>query len=146
MTEDVRQLTEADRALIEFAQRIVDANTDGLIHTVGAAVADSEGRKYGGINLYHFTGGPCAELVALATARANGARDLETIVAVGDRGRGVIGPCGRDRQILSDYHPGIRVLLPTPEGLRSVDIDSLLPLRTVWSPIRDDTDDLPSDA
>lgn len=95
MTEHVQQLSELDEALIEFARRIVDSNSDGVVHTVGAAVRDREGHMYGGINLYHFTGGPCAELVALATGRADGARELETIVAVGDGGRGVIGPCGR---------------------------------------------------
>ena len=42
------------------------------------------GKMYGGINLYHFTGGPCAELVALGHARACGARELSTIVAVGN--------------------------------------------------------------
>ena len=96
---------------------------------------------YGEINLYHFTGGPCAELVALATARAGGAREVETIVAVGDHGRGVIGPCGRDRQILFDYHPKIRVLLPTSEGIRSVHVASLLPLPAAWVPDPGDADD-----
>ncbi|MGF1617948.1 MAG: cytidine deaminase [Acidimicrobiia bacterium] len=127
-------MTKADEDLIEFARQIVHANSDGAVHTVGASVRDSEGRIYGGINLYHFTGGPCAELVALATARAAGGRELETIVAVGDGGRGVISPCGRDRQILFDYHPNIRVLLPTPKGVRSLDVASLLPLQTAWKP------------
>ena len=36
---------------------------------------------YGGVNLFHFTGGPCAELVALGHARASGAREFSTIVA-----------------------------------------------------------------
>lgn len=137
MTEHLQGLTEADEILIEFARRIVDSNSDGVVHTVGAAVRDREGHMYGGINLYHFTGGPCAELVALAAARAEGARDLEVIVAVGDRGRGVIGPCGRDRQILLDYHPDINVLVPTADGVRSVDVASLLPLPTSWAPYSD---------
>ena len=104
------------------------------MHTVGAAVRDANGQIHGGINLYHFTGGPCAELVALATARANGARTLETIVAVGDDGRGVIPPCGRDRQVLFDYHDGIRVIVPTHDGDRSVAIEDLLPLNRRWDP------------
>ena len=45
-----------------------------------------------------------------------GAAVLAAIVAVGNCGRGPVGPCGRDRQILFDYHPGIRVILPTPGG------------------------------
>jgi len=119
--------------LVEFAQHVVDANGDGQVHTVGAAVRDARGRIFGGINLYHFTGGPCAELVALGHARAAGARDLTTIVAVGDGGRGVLAPCGRDRQVLLDHYPGIRVLVPTAEGVRSVAITDLLPHSYVWS-------------
>lgn len=131
-----RELSSEDLELIEFARQVVDANTDGAdgIHTMGAAVRAADGTMYGGINLYHFTGGPCAELVALGHARASGARELVAIVAVGNRGRGPVGPCGRDRQILFDYHPQIRVLLPTPDGVRSVRICDLMPLGTVWTP------------
>ena len=135
MTIDLRELTTEDRELVEFARSIVDANTDGEdgVHTMGAAVRGVDGHMYGGINLYHFTGGPCAELVALGHARASGARELATIVAVGNVGRGPVGPCGRDRQILFDYHPGIRVILPTGEGVRSVRIRNLMPLGAVWT-------------
>lgn len=130
-----RELTPDDVELIEFARRIVEANTDGDggVHTMGAAVRGADGEMYGGINLYHFTGGPCAELVALGHARASGARELSTIVAVGNLGRGPVGPCGRDRQVLFDYHPRIRVLLPTGNGVRSVAIRDLMPLGAVWT-------------
>jgi cytidine deaminase len=100
---------------------------------MGAAVRASDGRMFPGVNLFHFTGGPCAELVALGAARAGGARELTTIVAVGNHGRGPVGPCGRDRQVLFDYYPGIRVLLPTGYGVRSVLIADLLPLAGVWT-------------
>jgi cytidine deaminase len=130
-----RELTPDDRKLIEFARQIVDDNNDGEagVHSMGAAVRAADGRMYGGINLYHFTGGPCAELVALGHARASGARELTTIVAVGDNGRGPVGPCGRDRQVLFDYHPAIRVILPAEDGVRSVRIRDLMPLGAVWT-------------
>jgi len=129
-------LSDEDRALIELARRTVDANTDGPdgVHTMGAAVRGADGRMYAGINLYHFTGGPCAELVALGRARAEGARELTTIVAVGNEGRGVVAPCGRDRQILVDYHPGIRVIVPTPDGPIAVLATDLLPGAYRWTP------------
>ncbi|MFD9486051.1 cytidine deaminase family protein [Streptomyces sp. NPDC059991] len=133
----IHELTAADRELIDFARAVVDANTDGQdgVHTMGAAVRAADGTMYGGINLYHFTGGPCAELVALGHARASGARELSTIVAVGNMGRGVLGPCGRDRQVLFDYHPGIRVLLPTTGGaVAAVRIEDLVPFAYAWSP------------
>jgi cytidine deaminase len=130
-----RDLTPDDIELIDFARQIVDANTDGVdgVYTMGAAVRGVDGNMYGGINLYHFTGGPCAELVALGHARASGARELSTIVAVGNCGRGPVGPCGRDRQVLFDYHPDIRVILPTAEGIKSVRIKDLMPLAAVWT-------------
>lgn len=100
---------------------------------MGAAVRDSDGRIHVGLNLAHFTGGPCAELVALGSARAHGTRQIRTIVAYGNHGRGVLGPCGRDRQILFDYHPGIRVLLPTEEGVRATTIEELMPFAAAWT-------------
>lgn len=139
MTGDLHPLTGADRELIDAAAATIDASTDAEgadgsgIHTMGAAVRDASGRIHVGVNLWHFTGGPCAELVALGTARANGARRIEAIVAVGNHGRGVVGPCGRDRQILFDYHPGIRVLLPTANGVRAAAIEELLPLAAPWT-------------
>ncbi|GGR90536.1 cytidine deaminase [Streptomyces aureoverticillatus] len=136
MTITPRALTAADQELIDLARAVVDANTDGEdgIHTVGAAVRAADGTTHVGINVYHFTGGPCAELVALGNARASGARRLTTIVAVGNMGRGVVGPCGRDRQVLFDHHPEIRVLLPTEHGIGSVPIKDLVPFATAWSP------------
>ena len=133
-----RELTEADWELVEFARRVIDANTDAPVgedgvHTVGAAVRADDGRVYVGVNLYHFTGGPCAELVALGAARAGGARSLEAIVAVGNQGRGILAPCGRDRQILLDYHPAITVIVPTEHGPRSVSTQDLMLLAFDWT-------------
>ena len=103
-----RELTPEDMKLIDFARQIVDANTDGVdgVHTMGAA---------------------------LGHARASGARELSTIVAVGNFRRGPVGPCGRDRQVLFDYHPNICVILPTAEGVKSVQIKDLMPLAAIWT-------------
>jgi len=133
---ELRPLTDQDHELIELARRTVDENTDGPdgVYTMGAAVRAVDGRMFAGINLYHFTGGPCAELVALGRARAEGARELTTIVAVGNEGRGVQGPCGRDRQIFLDYHPQLRVILQTARGLGSVVATDLLPEGFPWTP------------
>ncbi|MEV6682933.1 ASCH domain-containing protein [Streptomyces erythrochromogenes] len=136
--------TEEDLELVEFARRVVEENGDGEVHTVGAAVRDARGRMFAGINLYHFTGGPCAELVALGHARAAGARDLAAIVAVGDAGRGVLAPCGRDRQVLLDHYPGIRVLVPAAGGVRSVTVSDLLPHAYVWAEQSAGSDSTPS--
>lgn len=141
MTElpgSARLLTAEDDELVDLARRTIDATTDAGpgqdgVHTMGAAVRATDGRVFVGVNLYHFTGGPCAELVALGAARAGGATEIASIVAVGNHGRGPVGPCGRDRQVLFDHHPGVRVILPTRDGLRSVLIEDLLPLATAWT-------------
>ncbi len=118
---------------MDRARLAIDANTDAGpdedgVHTMGAAVRAEDGSVYVGVNLYHFTGGPCAELVALGAARAAGARVITHIVAVGNHGRGVKAPCGRDRQVLADYHPQIRVIVPAVGGVVSLPIEELLPL------------------
>ncbi|WP_199190220.1 cytidine deaminase [Cryobacterium sp. N22] len=137
-TPELEAPSADDLELIELARATIDANTDAGpdedgAHTMGAAVRAADGRMFAGVNLFHFTGGPCAELVALGTARANGARQITTIVAVGNHGRGVVGPCGRDRQVLFDYHPGIRVLLPTAAGVRVARIETLMPFAAAWT-------------
>lgn len=128
-----RALTADEEQLVELARATIDAATDvgpdeDGVHTMGAAVQAADGRMFAGVNLYHFTGGPCAELVALGAARAGGARELTHIVAVGNHGRGVRNPCGRDRQVLADLHPAIRVVVTTPGGVVSVAVADLLPL------------------
>ncbi|MCC9204714.1 cytidine deaminase family protein [Arthrobacter sp. zg-Y769] len=126
-------LTPADQELVDLARNTIDAATDAGpgadgIHTMGAAVRTADGGMHAGVNLYHFTGGPCAELVALGVARAAGGLEPTCIVAVGNHGRGVQSPGGRDRQVLADYYPAIRVILPTPAGPVSISAGDLLPL------------------
>lgn len=123
----MEMVTQDELDIIAAAQRAVSTHGDGDVHTVAAAVLDEWGVIHVGLNLHHFNGGPCAELTALAVARGAGARDPQLIVAVGDQGRGVLSPCGRDRQVFADYYPSIRVVVPTPEGLRILSASELLP-------------------
>ena len=62
-------LSEIEQFLIDLARETINATTDAGpgedgVHTMGAAVRAKDGRTFSGVNLYHFTGGPCAELVA----------------------------------------------------------------------------------
>lgn len=125
-------LTTEEQSLVDLARRTIDATTDAgpdedCVHTMGAAVRSADGRMFTGVNVFHFTGGPCAELVALGAARAAGATELTHVVAVGNHGRGVKSPCGRCRQVLADLHPDVRVVLSAPQGLVSVTARELLP-------------------
>ena len=110
-------MTPDETELVDLARRTIDETSDAGpdedgVHTMGAAVRAADGRTFVGVNVYHFTGGPCAELVALGAARAGGAQEITHIVAVGNHSRGPIGPCGRDRQVLLDYYPNIASSCP----------------------------------
>ncbi len=115
-------------SLVQSASEMLVRRGDGDNHTVAAAIYAEDGKIISGMNLYHFTGGPCAEIVALArlVSEGDGARPL-AIVAVADRGRGVIAPCGRCRQILTDYCPDIQVILQTEHGVKTMPLAALLP-------------------
>nr|WP_240977847.1 ASCH domain-containing protein [Planctomonas sp. JC2975] len=120
-------------------QRVLDAairQAQALVgdpdHTVAAAAMDTAGGIYTAFNDHHFTGGPCAELVVLGVAAAAGAGPLTTMVAVGDKGRGVVSPCGRCWQVMLDQQPGCAVIVPTPDGPGLVNIRHLLPYSYGW--------------
>lgn len=132
-----RELAETDHELIELARRTIEAVTDAPhggdgMHTMGAAALAADGTMHIGVNFYHFTGGPCTELVALGAARAAGAVDPQTVVAVGNQGRGIKNPCGRCRQVMADSYPRLRVIINTPAGARSIAIGELLPWPFDW--------------
>ena len=114
--------------LVQSASEMLARSGDGNNHTVAASVYAADGSLYSGMNLYHFTGGPCAEIVALArlVSEGGGAKAL-VIVAVADSDRGVIAPCGRCRQVFVDYCPEIQIILRTETGIRAVPLTELLP-------------------
>ncbi|WP_216591606.1 cytidine deaminase family protein [Streptomyces brasiliscabiei] len=122
-----------DHELIEAAARVARTRCHGDNHTMAAAGRARDGRIITAVNAYHFTGGPCAELVLIGTAAAQGAPELDTVVAVGDRDRGVVAPCGRCRQVLLDYFPALEVIVGDGDRVRTVAITDLLPESYVWA-------------
>jgi cytidine deaminase len=125
--------TTVDHELIQAAAHVARTRCRGDNHTMAAAARTRDGRIITAVNAYHFTGGPCAELVVVGTAAAQGAYELDTIVAVGDRDRGVVPPCGRCRQVLLDYFPTLEVIVGEGDRLRTVPITDLLPETYVWA-------------
>ncbi|MBD0741223.1 cytidine deaminase [Streptomyces sp. CBMA152] len=132
-THQVDDIRDVDHELVQAAADIARTRCRGDNHTMAAAGRARDGRIVTAVNVYHFTGGPCAELVLLGTAAAQGAYELDTIVAVGDRDRGVVPPCGRCRQVLLDYFPDIEVIVGARDRLRTVSIADLLPESYVWA-------------
>lgn len=129
----VDALGPVDRELIEAAAQVARTRCRGDNHTMAAAGRARDGRIVTAVNAYHFTGGPCAELVLVGAAAAQGVYDLDVIVAVGDRDRGVVPPCGRCRQVLLDYFPALEVIVGDGARLRTVLITDLLPESYVWA-------------
>ncbi|OJD11643.1 hypothetical protein AJ78_07625 [Emergomyces pasteurianus Ep9510] len=60
------------KALLTAANEILTRLPAQEDHTVVSAGLASDGRIFTGVNVYHFTGGPCAELVMLGNAAAGG--------------------------------------------------------------------------
>lgn len=122
-----------DEELVRAAAHVARTRCRGDNHTMAAAARAKDGRVITAVNAYHFTGGPCAELVLIGAAAAQGVYEWETVVAVGDRDRGVVPPCGRCRQVLLDYFPEVRVIVGDGDDLRAVPVTDLLPATYVWA-------------
>lgn len=120
-------LFESELRVIAVAQELAASLGSDPNHSVAVAAMDTTGNLHTAVNVYHFTGGPCAELVVMGAAAAASAGPLLTIAAAGDRGRGLIPPCGRCRQVILDLHPDVLVAVPGSSGPQLRPIRKLLP-------------------
>ncbi len=118
-------MQDTDRALVQAAAAVAKLRCRSARHTVAAAARTSDGRVVSGVNVHHDAGGACAEVVLVGTAATQGVTELETIVAVADRGREVVPPCAGCRHLLRDLFPDLRVVVGPLEALRVVPIDDL---------------------
>lgn len=92
-------------------------------HTVAAAGRNADGEAFTGLNVFRFTGSPCAELIVLGVAA--GSAPLVSMVAM--KQSGVVPPCGRCRQVLFDYFPDLQVVVGLGDQCRrTVSIRELL--------------------
>jgi cytidine deaminase len=117
----------SEQRVIAAAEELAATLGSDPVHSVAAAAMDTSGKIHTAVNVFHFTGGPCAELVVLGAAAAAHAGPLLTIAAAGDRDRGLIAPCGRCRQTLIDLHPDVMVAVPGDAGPDLLPIRDLLP-------------------
>ena len=116
-----------EQRVIDAAQALATTLGKNPNHTVGAAAMDTSGQIHTAVNVHHFTGGPCAELVVLGVAAAAHAGPLIAMASAGDQGRGLIPPCGRCCQVMLDLYPDLRVAVPTESGPQLRPIANLLP-------------------
>lgn len=129
--------TEQDRDLIQAAQAIIRARYKPGWHAVGCAIRTRSGLIYQGVHLECYVGRMtvCAEAIAIGRAVTDGdGGEIETIVAVrqanhDDAAPSVVAPCGMCREMISDYAPDARVIVPRANGIAVVRISELLPER-----------------
>ena len=134
----VIMLSIDDQVLVEAARTIIRRRFRQGWHVVGAALRTSEGQIFTGVHLEANVGriAVCAEAVALGRAITEVGRvDIDTIVAVyhSDPARPeheikIVAPCGMCREMISDYSPHARGLIPS-ENLSAiaVSIQELIP-------------------
>lgn len=132
----VQDLDPEDEALIEAARNQIRERYRENRHHIGAALRTRSGKIHTGIHLDTYVGraSVCAEAVAVGKAMAAGDTDIVAIVSVrhprpreSNQEIQVVSPCGICREMLSDFAPGCRVIVPVNGTVARVDVKDLLP-------------------
>jgi cytidine deaminase len=130
-------LSKADKELIAAATAAIKQRYRDDWQEVGAALRTRSGKIFTGVNLDAYLGrmAVCAEAVALGRAVVeSGDAGIDVIVAVRhpppedkDRTIAVVSPCGACRELIFDYDPKARVIVPNGTSPAVVPIGDLLP-------------------
>lgn len=121
-------MNEAQR-LVSEARRAAENSYSPYSHfRVGAVVIAADGSEYTGCNVENAAYGAsiCAEANAIATAAANGVREIEilAVTCLDDEG---CAPCGNCRQVMREFDVQ-RVILTDESGAPvEYTLDELLP-------------------
>lgn len=130
------ELTAEDRALVDAARALIRERYVENRHHIAAALRTRSGTIYTGLHLDTYVGraSVCAEAVAVGTAMAAGDRDIVAIVSVrhprprdANQTIQVVSPCGICREMLTDFAPDCRIIIPRDGGLAAVAPAELLP-------------------
>ena len=131
------KLSKADKELIAAATAAIKLRYRDDWQEVGAALRTRSGKIFTGVNLDAYLGrmAVCAEAVALGRAFVDlGDDGIAMIVAVRhpppgakDQTISVVSPCGACRELIFDYDPNARVIVPNGKSPSVVAIAQLLP-------------------
>jgi cytidine deaminase len=127
-------LIDEDFKLIEIAKETADRLHFDNVHEVAAALLTKQNKIFTGIHIDANVGFAdiCGEVSAICHAVAHGHRDFKTILAVWGDGEGsyeLLSPCGRCREVISDFSKDIWVIVGPLENPYKVKISDLLPLK-----------------
>jgi cytidine deaminase len=130
-------LSKKDQELIDAARAAIKSRYRDEWQEVGAALRTRDGRVVTGVNIDAYLGrmAVCAEAVAIGRLITEvGDTGIDTIVAVRHPGPGekdqtiaVVSPCGSCRELIHDYAPKARVIVPNGKTPTAVSIGELLP-------------------
>lgn len=126
---DIEKLIDASKKALAFSSPIYSG------FRVGAAVESADGRIFTGCNIENASLGlsVCAERVALLKALSEGATALKAIAVICGSGE-TCYPCGSCRQMLMEFAPDIRVVLPSKKSVKVMGLRELLPLPFIKTP------------
>lgn len=133
--ESKTELSEEDHALIKAAKEAADRLHVDDVHEVAAALRTIDKKILTGIHIEANVGfaDVCGEVAAICTAISHGHRDFEAIVPIWGDGKGtykLLSPCGRCREIISDFNEDTWVIVGSLQHPYKVKISDLLPLKT----------------
>ena len=121
----------AERLLAVAAQAAESAYVPYSRFPVGAAVLTADGAIFTGCNVenasYPLTN--CAERVAIGTAVAAGAREIQAVAVYAPRVE-TVTPCGACRQVINEFKPvndELWIIFHTNHGPELVPFSQLLP-------------------
>lgn len=130
-------LTEKDKELIAAASEAIKKRYRNDWQEVGAAMRTRDGRIITGVNIDAYLGrmAVCAEAIAIGRSiTESGDKGIDTIVAVRhprpheeDQNIKVVSPCGSCRELIHDYDPKARVIVPDGPEPSIMSIAELLP-------------------
>lgn len=132
----IHDLDPKDQALIEAARAQIRERYKENRHHIAAALRTRSGKIHTGIHLDTYVGraSVCAEAVAVGKAMAAGDTDIEAIVSVrhprpreANQEIQIVSPCGICREMLADFAPECRVIVPVNGEVGEVDVKDLLP-------------------
>jgi cytidine deaminase len=140
------RLGKAAKELIAAATAAIKLRYRDDWQEVGAALRTRSGKIFTGVNLDAYLGrmAVCAEAVALGRAFVDlGDDGIDMIVAVRhpapqekNQAVAVVSPCGACRELIFDYDPKARVIVPSGKAPVVVPIAELLPNKYSRGPER----------
>jgi cytidine deaminase len=134
------EIGKQDLELIAAVEEVIRRCYEFERHHVGAVLRTSDGTVFTAVHVEAYVGRKtvCAEAMVIGKVISEGYKKFETIVAVrhpdpdaADRTIRVVSPCGMCRELIGDYGPNMKVIVPTANGVTKYSIEELLPLKYI---------------